>query len=117
VFEWAVSSIVDHWKLSLVPQARNICSSLVFDWGTWSVQIGQLASRGISSHHPHNIKYVLWDLELYGANDYEFMFLMSSADLIQRTYAWETFTSTGKPPDDSGPVAVLDGCKLHTIDF
>ena len=33
------------------------------------------------------------------------------ADVIQRTYAWEIFSSPTKPPTDSASVAVLDGCK------
>lgn len=43
---------------------------------------------------------------------------MFSADLvvaqvIQRTYAWETINSPSPPPNDSGSVAVFDGSKLR----
>lgn len=40
------------------------------------------------------------------------MFLFP-ADVIQRSYAWETFSSRSSSPSDSGSVAVLDGGQLH----
>lgn len=37
---------------------------------------------------------------------------LASAQIIRRTYAWETFASSSFPPNDSGSVAVLDGGKF-----
>lgn len=34
------------------------------------------------------------------------------AKMIQRIYSWDTFVSQSLPPNDSGTVAVLDGCSL-----
>jgi len=34
------------------------------------------------------------------------------ADTIQRMYSWDTFVSQSVPPNDSGAVAVVDGCLL-----
>ena len=38
-----------------------------------------------------------------------------TAEIIQRTYAWDTFASPSKPPVDSGTVAVVDGSKVFMI--
>ena len=37
------------------------------------------------------------------------------AEVIQRTYAWDTIGSPSKPPIDSGSIAVVDGSKLSTF--
>ncbi|KAG5640485.1 hypothetical protein DXG03_008338, partial [Asterophora parasitica] len=39
------------------------------------------------------------------------------AELIQRSYAWETFVSPSAPPIDSGAVAVLDGTNILLTPF
>jgi elongator complex protein 1 len=51
-------------------------------------------------------------------NAYENLFtvLCTSGEVIQCTYAWEIFASRAGAPNDSGSVAVLDGCKSHFID-
>ncbi|KAJ7799963.1 pol II transcription elongation factor [Mycena olivaceomarginata] len=43
--------------------------------------------------------------------------LTTSSQIIQRTYAWETFVSATRPPNDSGTVAVLDGSKILLTPF
>ncbi|PCH36634.1 IkappaB kinase complex IKAP component [Wolfiporia cocos MD-104 SS10] len=43
--------------------------------------------------------------------------LTTSTEIIQRTYAWETFSSSSKPPVDSGSVAVFDGLRILLTPF
>ncbi|KAF7350896.1 polymerase II transcription elongation factor [Mycena sanguinolenta] len=43
--------------------------------------------------------------------------MTTSSQIIQRTYAWETWVSTTRPPNDSGTVAVLDGSKILLTPF
>ncbi|RDB24885.1 Elongator complex protein 1 [Hypsizygus marmoreus] len=45
------------------------------------------------------------------------IFLTMRTQLIQRTYAWETFVSTSQPPIDSGAVAVFDGTTILLTPF
>lgn len=41
---------------------------------------------------------------------------ISAAEIIQHTYSWETFTSPTLPPNDSGSVAVVDGCTSQAFE-
>ncbi|KAJ6488261.1 pol II transcription elongation factor [Mycena vitilis] len=43
--------------------------------------------------------------------------LTTSTKIIQRTYGWEIYASSTRPPDDSGTVAVLDGSKILLTPF
>ncbi|KAI0076404.1 IkappaB kinase complex IKAP component [Panus rudis PR-1116 ss-1] len=43
--------------------------------------------------------------------------LTTTTQVIQRTYAWETYASRSKPPGDSGSVAVLDGASILLTPF
>ncbi|KAJ7935380.1 pol II transcription elongation factor [Mycena leptocephala] len=43
--------------------------------------------------------------------------LTTSSKIILRTYAWETWVSSTRPPNDSGTVAVLDGSKILLTPF
>ncbi|KAJ6497417.1 pol II transcription elongation factor [Mycena sanguinolenta] len=43
--------------------------------------------------------------------------MTTSSQIIQRTYAWETWVSPTRPPNDSGSVAVLDGSKILLTPF
>ncbi|KAJ7252430.1 IKI3 family-domain-containing protein [Mycena haematopus] len=43
--------------------------------------------------------------------------MTTSSQIIQRTYAWETWVSATRPPNDSGTVAVLDGSKILLTPF
>ncbi|KAG5650449.1 hypothetical protein H0H81_012203 [Sphagnurus paluster] len=43
--------------------------------------------------------------------------LTTKTEIIQRTYAWETFASPSVPPVDSGAVAVLDGTSILLTPF
>ncbi len=65
-----------------------------------------MAPRGLTSVDPDNFKYILLL--------YFFLFItdLVVAQVIQRTYAWETINSPSPPPNDSGSVAVFDGSKL-----
>lgn len=39
------------------------------------------------------------------------LFVLSSSNVEHRSMAWQTYASGRKAPDDSGVVAVVDGCK------
>ncbi|OSC96781.1 IkappaB kinase complex IKAP component [Trametes coccinea BRFM310] len=43
--------------------------------------------------------------------------LTTASDVIQRTYAWDTFASPSQPPVDSGSVAVIDGTSVLLTPF
>ncbi|KAL6305119.1 IkappaB kinase complex IKAP component [Sparassis latifolia] len=43
--------------------------------------------------------------------------LTTSSEIMQRTYAWETFASSAKSPVDTGSVAVMDGVDILLTPF
>ena len=50
-------------------------------------------------------------VSIFAINKRSYVHTPWEADVVQRTYAWETFSSPSVPPQDSGSVAVFDGSK------